>query len=71
MDMAAQKAKRDERIQAKKERIKNELNAPAESGSAEAEAASIPQAEETPQIKQAKPQENIVAKKVDKPRESK
>ncbi len=67
------KEKREARMKAKQERIKNELGAPQDTGLAQAEAASEPQEETAPELKDdAKPEEKAVEKKTDqKPAESK
>jgi len=72
MDLEAMKQKRDARMKAKQERIKNELGAPADTGLAQAEEASEPQEETTPEVKDdKKPKEEVAEKKVEKPAESK
>lgn len=70
MDMAAEKAKRDARIKAKEERIKNELGMASDTGVAKAEEASAPVEEKAPAAKEkkAKAGKGIVSETKEKPR---
>lgn len=70
MDMAAEKAKRDARIKAKEERIKNELGVASDTGAAKAEEAAALVEEKAPAAKEkkAKSTKGIVSEKKEKPR---
>jgi hypothetical protein len=71
MDLTAEKAKRDARIKAKQERIKNQTVAPEDTGVAQTEAVAEPK--KLPEVKktESKVKKATVAKRPEKHRESK
>jgi large subunit ribosomal protein L32 len=72
MDLTAEKAKRDARIKAKNERIKNEFGAASDTGVAQVAAVAEPKEEKTPKAKKVTaPKAEVVDKEVEKQPESK